>query len=47
LEEEVLGWVEGFFLRKPNGLRDFLAAEGWVSLEPLRVLVEVLAEGGV
>ena len=40
-------WVDGFFLRKPNGLRDFLAAEAWVSLEPLRVLVEVAAEGGV
>lgn len=39
-----LDWLEGFFLRKPKGLRDFLAA---ASLEPLRVAVEVAAEGGV
>lgn len=46
--EEALEWVEGFFLRKPKGLRDFLAAEEWVSLEePLSVLEEVVAEGGV
>ena len=46
-EDEALDIAEGFFLRKPKGLRDFLAADAWVSLEPLSVLVDVVAEGGV